>query len=613
MALTPTPPQESSLTEDLYRRAASSSIDCKHGNSSECQKPVSDNVLTIALAVVIPVVVIFLVLGYLLYRNYRKDKKEGLEHDPDFDENGEATALPDLPHHKYEMEDPFHNRNSVRYPQPVMNEKFNKSSMSLAASTPSDPYLNQFVLPYHHQTSSKASLDDYARHFGENSGYDQATSVRSSAFVTGTRRSSLSYAVQPQITNTSPQKSQLRTEITAADYSRSPTKQVGSKQYTNIPNHSTNSFSRDEPKEVSDLESVSDSEAEFEDSNLSSSQPNNEKFLVVYENESAPALNTKTYVQSDIDSRTDNSPFDDRGNETANTTQTTETKLDNEPIDGDFDFSNENTTQEQDTSYLDPRHDTNKSKSPRISAFNLLKNDSDDEDEADNKLDPEQQEELKRMKSVYRVYFDGEKPVEENGFQADSSQPLPEFEAALQTKADQVRINKDLKVNTDYDKRMTTTSSIYTEAVPLGQQYHEQQYHEQQNYYDQQYNQQAYQYQQEDPNQSVYPEQPLPPLRLLPNASDIRKSTIQTYTDFHPRHKNPMTSQPCRDSRSTPLSTPAAGSRRSTPPCPSPTPPCLSIYRMPARSSTNHTWQPNHPKMPRFPRQRNCRDHPSSC
>ena len=568
MVLTPTVSNESSKSEDLYRRDSSSSIDCKHSKSNLCQKPVSSNALTITLAVVVPTVIVCIVLGYFLFRNYRKNKKEELEHDPDFDENGEATALPDLPNHKYEMEDPFHNRNSVRYPQPAMNEKFNRSSTSLAHTVQTDPYLNH-VLPFHHQINSKASLDDYARHLGEISGFDQARSVRSSTFVGGSRLSSLSYATPSHhMNNTSPQKSQLRTELSAVDYApKSPTKQVGSKKYTNIPNHSTNSFNQEHQskQEVSDLESVSDSEDEFEDSSLSASQgANNEKFQVVYENESAPALNATTHhpeptvdyvpsVNNVVVSNIDHSPFDNAGDETANTTHTMVSKLevDNEPIEGDFDFSNENTTQELDNSasHLDPHHlNTHgqgiaRSKSPRISAFNLLKNDSDDEDDNADKLNPEQEEELKRMKSVYRVYFDGDKQAaEDKGFQPDSSKPLPEMGPSVHNiRDDQVRINKDLKVNTDYDKRMTTTSSIYTEAVPFHNENETQQdyYNQPNEYYQQQQAQYYYQQQhQQDQNQPVYPDQPLAPLRLLPNASDIRKSTIQTYTDFHPRHKN---------------------------------------------------------------------------
>lgn len=81
----------------------------------------SNDSLTIALSIVLPVIAILCVLGYFLYRNYRKDKKEDLERDPDFYETGEATALPDYPEMKHE--DPFHNRNSIRYPMEQINRE----------------------------------------------------------------------------------------------------------------------------------------------------------------------------------------------------------------------------------------------------------------------------------------------------------------------------------------------------------------------------------------------------------------------------------------------------------------------------------------------------------
>lgn len=122
---------------------------CKtHPNSDQCEKPVSDNSVTIALSIVLPCLAIVAVLGYFLYRNYRKDKKESLEHDPDFDENGEATALPDYPQMKDYQEDPFHNRNSVRYPMDYSNNKPYSKQYERASKQqqrPLDPYLDSFV------------------------------------------------------------------------------------------------------------------------------------------------------------------------------------------------------------------------------------------------------------------------------------------------------------------------------------------------------------------------------------------------------------------------------------------------------------------------------------
>ncbi|KAK6455033.1 uncharacterized protein RJT20DRAFT_136197 [Scheffersomyces xylosifermentans] len=591
---------------ELVARASQSSDNCKHSKSNECQKPVSDNVLTIVLAVVIPVVVILSVLGWFLYRNYRKDKKEAMEHDPDFDENGEATALPDFPQaNMYHMEDPFHNRNSLRYPQAPMHPGLNKSTTSLSGTTQGDPYLDNFVLPYHSQVGSKVSLDDYAKQFASNPGYSQHTP---SASFSKTRHSSMSNFPTPGVQHSqiSPQKSTtLRQTYTGnneknSENPRSPTKKVGDREYTNIPNDSTASFGRPTVPNVkeshSDLEMDSNSDMEEKDhSNSHSSEGyghTNEKFGVNYENESnvdtsRSRTSTTSYdsvpdrvgAERGIQHVNDNakrngvedkpaSTFDNRteatghvpersskrdyvsqhalGNEVQNNDADEEPEDDDDDaVDGDFNFSssNDNTRLEDDDENADagnslslPRPNPGRSKSPRISAFNLLKNDSDDENDD---LTPEQKEEIQRMKSVYKVYFD--KDQEKNGnqpFVADASQLVPPIPVASS------RINKDLRMDTNYEKRLTTASSIYNENIVYP---HEEQYYYQPNYQGEQYPPQE-QYYYEDPAQD-YSNHPqarpeLPPLQKLRNASDIRHSTLQTYTDFQPRSKNAVVISP---------------------------------------------------------------------
>lgn len=111
-----------------------------------------------------------------------------MEHDPDFDETGEATMLPDFPNQKQYMEDPFHNRNSVRYP--AQNHMAKESSSSLTQTVQADPYLDNFVLPYQHQTESKVSLNEYARQLGEHQTFGHTP--RASTHINRTRNSSFS-------------------------------------------------------------------------------------------------------------------------------------------------------------------------------------------------------------------------------------------------------------------------------------------------------------------------------------------------------------------------------------------------------------------------------------
>lgn len=635
-------------------------------DSAECQKPVSQDSLTIGLAVGLPAAAVIVILGYFLFRNYRKNKKEDLEHDPDFDENGEATALPDFPSlfgpRKFEMEDPFDNRNSIRYPpqhNQTRNDGTQSSTASLFQNGRGEKYVESFVLPYHHQIGSKVSLDEYARQLGGDGGAYAGT-PRGSTYLNplglanhGTRNSSLSNInYVPKGPSVSPQKSNLKYEQ--------------KNQYENIPNHSfseihdtteiTDAGSNHSAGVGSDIEEVSNDSGSFE------AKPAVPKFEINYENESDLKVNnaynkglnepngvnestdtfntTREFTEEfpkpsvDMDDSRDlnnPSPFHDDA-------QIKPQPIEDEHIDGDFDFSNEsanvsavNTVNNEQVEHntantsatnldfkdgqeprlpelelvpepveqdlgpepveqtlvpepveqdlgpqqkeLGPDHveeDLGEErdlaseengflgvgapqggrKSPRISAFNLLKNDSDEEDPEDydedkpiplDKLSPEQEEELQRMKSVYKLYFDRDNSIKRKDsvktsktdeyeanyeFQADPNQPLPEVNM------DQyLKINKNLQSDTDYGKRLTTTSSIYTdhdEGITQQQQYT--QYLQDQNF------------------QQFYQEhvQSLPPLQSLPHPSDIRKSTIQTYTDYQPRSKNSAASPPMK-------------------------------------------------------------------
>lgn len=633
--------------------------DCDSSNSDadECQKPESSSGLTIGLAIGIPVALIIMILGFFLLRNYRKDKKEEKEHDPDFDENGEATALPDFPAQKYTMEDPFDNRNSVRFPQPP-NYNANiddKSRSSISNSIKDDPYIDNFVLPYHHQTGSKLSLDEYAKNLGSNPAYVNGTP----AFEARTRNSSISNLGLNVKQNHSPAKSNLKTELVNANSSPTKSLKKHDLKYTNIPNFSTNSFNTDNYYNGGEKQS-SMTDEDYEDSSDQSGAQlsNNEKFNINYENESELAINKsivseKKYTKESIvdtvsddsyDTTNDNlgngkhpdptiidnqdnlhrleqesisqntnnnnsnkkfinslnvdsksnvpapnldmgveSPFEDKftinnieSPQTANNLikdhyspdvdlKSSPVVKNEEQIDGDFDFSNGNI--ESDTSKeLRTSESMNRAprpRSPRVSQFNLLKNDSDDEDnlddDDDNKpsMSPEQDEELKRMKSVYKVYFDREQSIKQKKYNPKDDELDTEFEDKYDFKPDlnqplpaanfdNLRINKDLKTDTNYDKRMTTTSSIYTET-PIFSNEEQQYFYSQQQFINSSENysqQQQPQFQQPPPQQQQFqqPAQPLPPLQNLPSASDIRKSTIQTYTDFQPRGKNLVTS-----------------------------------------------------------------------
>ncbi|KAI5902377.1 hypothetical protein K4G60_g1518 [Candida parapsilosis] len=552
----------------LYERASKTSDDdsetssdyCKkHSNSSECEKPVSNDSLTIALSIVLPVVAILCVLGYFLYRNYRKDKKEDLERDPDFYETGEATALPDYPEMKHE--DPFHNRNSIRYPMEQINRQSNfggdRRYTQHMARKSQDPYLDSFVLPYQHQTGSKLSLDDYARNLGDSQGYHTPniqTRANSMHIDAALKMSSNTHSRKPS--------SQI-----------SPSKKIDGKQYTNIPNES-NPVLHEASHEVSSILDESGGSAS-DDSGVISPQDNN--FGITYENESEMAVNNaipQIVVDEGDDTEhhdsTEMSPFNDDRHPHETKDSTLETiPMQNLKKGVNKDASNEDDAVSSSSaeSNTNPIHKKSGkiNKSPRISAFNLLKNDSDaededgDDDEELEKLTPMQQEEIKRMKSVYKVYFD------KDGEAVKRHPEQGEGEASEVEPIQGEQINEDLRVDADYAKRYSNTSPVYVDPEEAYQ-YQQQQQQMYYNHFNQQYQQQYgtpvdpqlyqqfqqqqyyyYQRQQQQlrqQQQQQVPPRPLPPLQQLRNPSDLRKSTIQTFTDFRPRAKNQTVTSP---------------------------------------------------------------------
>lgn len=579
----------SSYSFPLFVREPKSDSDkCDSKEAGACEKPVNENGLTIGLAVGIPVFVVLVILGLLLIKSYRRNKKEMMENDPDFDETGEVTALPDFPK---QMDNPFDNRNSVRYPYPGKQNDFATSNVSLTHTVQAEPYLDKFILPYQHQIGSKASLDEYAKQIGEMGDYRHSYMP---SYFERTRNSSVSNGASFGNKSVSPQKSQLK--VAASNYSsRLPTPlQEYEKDPVMLNNNSTDHLGKmkEEEKYSAVIENQTyklDSESNSNSDSLDVHE--DEKYAVKYENESDTALNstsnlikknfsTDTFTK-DVSKSTEEDP--DFAKETSYENSLEDSKEEHEsPFGGKItDHEPDIASSESESSFHDtsahvldemitdvapginneavPAIEINSNakeaenesegnkkepsitKSPRISAFNLLSNDSDEEIDEEF-LDPKQEEEVRRMRSVYKVYFDRANSVRngtaENGkgFEADLTQPLPDT-------LDHLKINKDLKSDTAYDKRKTRASSIYTETPIFTEdeaKYHHQQEMLAEGMYAEQ--QQAH-FMPNEPMQHPYyqnsvPHVELPPLQQLPTPSEIRKSTIQTYTDYEPRIKN---------------------------------------------------------------------------
>lgn len=597
--------------------SSSSSLDCdgKDKNLQSCQKPTNETALEVGLGVGIPVGVILLVLSFFLYRNWRKDKKEALEHDPDFDENGDATALPDFP--AFTKEDPFAPRNSVNpfaqnggYPMMLPNRSGDLRLM-LTSDDARDSYVDGFMLPYHHQTGSKALLDEYAKQI-----IDPSTTHHRRGLTMSQRFSGVGSARQ------SPQKSALRQNVLAGRVSPSPYYESADSsesnrgfdvEYENEPSdeihpelklraprrasHSsdesfkyTEKFNQEQPTvpkfhvespfedrplqdtseltvltELPELAKRADIQSASSDQTAASGQMPEKEHTTAEDHErfnndtnndnnnnsrGAGGADTtsgpnNTHDDSAKAANGENNGFESHpemlaGITTAATVAAVaDTTKPTERGDGDFDFS----TGSADDSIR---------RSPRMSAFNMMQNVSDDEDEA--KMTPDQAEELARIKSVYKVYFDRANSVKSTGgaapaFQPDHTQPLPLLDV------DRLRINNELSGDTRYDKRLTSTSSIYEDHAQDADRiitHPHQQFnapppnHFQNQYYapppQQQYQQQPYlpqqqQYQEQGDGETTAPLPDLPPLKSLPTASDIRHSTIETFTDYQPRAK----------------------------------------------------------------------------
>ncbi|ONH70162.1 Protein SKG6 [Cyberlindnera fabianii] len=150
-------------------------------DAQRCETGSSTTPLTIALAVTIPTVVFLSIIGFFMFRSYKKGRAESKDdNDPDF--YGETTILPDYPSTRptgpnddslySHGQNPFALDNA-RYPSAALAKYNNPSqSRSMSRGSPSmntvqaDPYYESFTLPYSHNLGSKQSLDEFAKNLG---------------------------------------------------------------------------------------------------------------------------------------------------------------------------------------------------------------------------------------------------------------------------------------------------------------------------------------------------------------------------------------------------------------------------------------------------------------
>ncbi|OBA23780.1 hypothetical protein METBIDRAFT_10007 [Metschnikowia bicuspidata var. bicuspidata NRRL YB-4993] len=559
-AVTPTL-QARATSSTSSQASASSSFLCSGSNSldSRCEKPSPGTALEIGLGVGIPVFVIACVLGFFVLKNYRKEKKEAMSHDPDFDENGDATALPDFP--AFSKEDPFGSHAAVDVLGPSGGYPFAhvpSKPGSTAASGPLsvDPEkaapVDAFVLPYQTQLGSKTSLHEFARSLADLRTYQRGSGYLSLAAPAPARGS-------PHPTRPG---SVLRLDRGGAGPDTYHDASPGGGAAGSTLSGSSGLFGVQYEGELKSTEGTSlpgsrrgRNGAAHADSDLESVADSDGELGGGRELGGSGELEGNRGVHSDREAGADRNLKVDRN-----------LKFDSEPgADSDLGADREAAPGPPLRSPFGDRHVLAAEplpepdmtphvtpalavlRAPRMSQFDMLHNASDDGEPAAVSAEPqamsaEQEEQLARMKSVYNVYFDRPASVASHrdappaAFEPDSLAPLPPLDM------DHLPINAELKGDTAYDRRRTATSSIYADGM------HEpadgQALHPHQQFLAASLGYMDAQGAQADQPRSAGPDPehvPSPadylPLKALPNASDIRNSTIETYTLYEPTTK----------------------------------------------------------------------------
>lgn len=548
---------------ELHARASKSDSSDASSSSSKSSKSTSDscddkqrcqtgedtNATTIGLSIGIPVGVFCLIIGFFMWRSYRKGKKEAeSDNDPDF--YGETTILPDYPK-KFggpgvagEQDDdvsfysnPFAN-DSARYPSRVLNhpDMLNQAqNRPYAASTTTrgDPYYETFKLPYEHTAGSHTSLDEFAKGMGAEYPAYQLTSRPNSPYRSA-NSSSINLSTQKNVRNLTEKTYSLDDPTTDSSQSYRESKLNTENVLGDSP------LGKDRPESSVDEEEYKDS---FDNLKPDSHQARDSHYR---QNSDVSYLDEPEVITNKVEDQSEG-PFEDPKEEIPPATSQTTDK----------------------------------------SATVVPLNDAEEDEES---------EDIKRMKSVYRVYFDRENSIKKPTEKPQSDlPPLPQIDTETESVAqveqehedeqeaedtipsldpNQNSTNNFLSVNPSQGgddeqtaaERHRAVSSIYS-SIPLAQfadspQELQQSFHPQQQQYpqaQQQRNiyqppyaqrQQAYPQQYSQPSspqlsyQPQFAPQPLKPLQTLPTPNKMDYNSIVTQTDYAPKKPTPSAAKP---------------------------------------------------------------------
>jgi hypothetical protein len=380
-------------------KSSSTNGDSCSGDKQKCQKGSYVDAKTVGISVAVPVAVFLLIIGFFMWRSYRKGKKESAEDDdPDF--YGETTILPDYPNRGYDefgnpisgakgpgggfdkfngdnqsyySMDPFGNNNSARYPAQVMNPPQSARLASERSLNNNSPFYESIPLPYQHNLGSKHSLDEFAKHSlgNEHSGYAIS---RPSSRTTSRNDSASVYKTQSPHSSTFNmlQQQQKRAAAERALSSEEPTTTESSYSHEKKPDAEDEDQFKTRNNDGDTFKDSATGQAQHLDSQNYHHRQNSD--LSYSEDEPEFIFATDRLPEENDQSR--------------NKDQIIVPPTDNHPVD-------------------------------------QLKVTNPDEEEEDD-------EDIKRMKSVYKVYFDRENSVKGKKPEADEEIPsLPNLEDSL--------------------------------------------------------------------------------------------------------------------------------------------------------------------------------------
>lgn len=397
-------------------------------SSSRETKPHSTGSTTVGIAVAVPVAVFLLIIAFFIYKNWKKNKKESLDDDnPDF--VGQDTQLPDYSVDAQEMVNQYGDH---KYPhggvggaarKPNLYSQFQDSNISLP-QTVRDSKMDSFILPYSEQTHSKKSLDQFAQSLVS----DPLTYPRGSRSYSEKRRvgSNLSTPVNLAFSDSSESRSFQEKEETEKDSdvsfpaqsSPKRSQSGGSIDFQDMSLQEGSSSSQHSPVRRNSVMSFENSEEELHTSERVSGEFSNTSEQDLPER-SMEQLSQE--VSHNSPEHFDNLDHHDISSDHSNNSP----QLSENSLEQNFPGPSFHSAEHISLAEIEPIDmDLTLGPQARNSVTPSLA-----QSEASYVPSPEEEEQIKRMRSVYKVYFERENSVKAKKQREaqEAAPPLPNF------------------------------------------------------------------------------------------------------------------------------------------------------------------------------------------